>query len=64
MSFPNKDRCDYCKDATEHPVMDKGGPWVCCECKKTVSEKIHSHNTGAILCSLECEKSYWLYLFN
>lgn len=53
-------KCDENTDKGKPPVQFKKKKTTCFICKKEVSQVLDLHHTNADLCSLECEKKYWL----
>lgn len=58
--------CQQCeKDKSEgNPVKFKQKRARCKVCKKQVKQVLDLHHTGADLCSVKCERKFWLDIFN
>lgn len=64
MATKESERCDQCRAKPGIQFKDVAGdPVECWQCKKTVVRVLDLHHTSAALCSVECERDYWIDIF-
>lgn len=55
-----KDDCALCKAQSGPVWRDNVDREPCRDCGQVKDRVLDLHHTGAVLCSLECERGYWL----
>lgn len=56
--------CNEVRKGKKKAIRFKKKKAICAACGKKVSKVLDLHHTGADLCSLECERNFWLDLLD
>lgn len=63
MATKESEKCAQCQAKPGVQYKDMPEPAECWQCKKVVSRVLDLHHTSAALCSVVCERDYWIDIY-